>query len=175
MASARNGRWFAATESCSLLHSAGMGERVWCLGTDSESPWEDAKGGVGTPSAPSCLADVWHFSKWCKMSNSFPTVKISVLGRATFYKVQHRQCLVTSWREDCLGTALEDCFSKRKHKTCYFWLFTIDACSTLLMYSTLEQVPFPVLGPTWCKGWWQRAQIDFLVLLGYTHLQKVFK
>lgn len=34
---------------------------------------------------------IWHFTKWSKMSNSFPSVNISVLGRATFYKVQQRQ------------------------------------------------------------------------------------
>lgn len=60
-------------------------------GQGLQIPREDADGGGGAPAALLCPADVWHFTKWYKMSNSFPSVKISVLGRAVFYKVQQRQ------------------------------------------------------------------------------------
>lgn len=84
---------------CCLLHCTERRGWIWFLGRDSRSSRDDAEGGVGAPGALLCPADVWHFTKWYKMSNSFPSVKISVLGRAAFYTVQLRQgrWFASSW------------------------------------------------------------------------------
>lgn len=98
-------QWRAAASS--TVQGWGVGGWVWCLGTDSKSPQEDAKGGVGTPSALSCPADVWRFTKWCKVSNSFPTVEISVLGRAEILFLKKQTFLFSGPAQAALGNLME--------------------------------------------------------------------